>query len=220
KTDFDVHTTIKDPNADADITVSGNFSDHPAFIIHGMIDSIKTLPLHLTTEPLIVRGRIDGSASDLTAENVNADILVTQALFVSGRNRLALDTIQLTSGKNDTANYIRLNSSIAKANVVGHYRLADLGGIMQNSIQPYFNTGATKLATVQPYHFAFTLDVVYDPVFAAFVPGLTDLQPFHASGNFSNNGGVNMEATTQSVVYQGNTISDIKLAAKTTSNGL
>ena len=29
-----------------------------------------------------------------------------------------------------------------------------------------------------------------------------------------------MEATTQSVVYQGNTISDIKLAAKTTSNGL
>src|SRR6185295_7724158 len=124
KTDFDVHTTIKDPNADADITVSGNFSDHPAFTIHGMIDSIKTLPLHLTTEPLIVRGRIDGSASDLTAENVNADILVTQALFVSGSKRLSLDTIQLTSGKNDTANYIRLNSSIANANITGHYRLA------------------------------------------------------------------------------------------------
>jgi len=220
KTNFDVRTTIKDPNADADITVSGNFSDHPAFTVHGMIDSIKTLPLHLTTEPLILRARIDGTASDLTAENVNANILVTQALFVSGSSRLALDTIQLTSGKNDTANYIHLNSSIVKANIVGHYRLADLGGIMQNSIQPYFSTGTTKLATVQPYHFSFTLDVAYDPVFAAFVPGLTDMQPFHASGNFSNNGGVNMDATTQSVVYQGNTISDIKLTANTTSNGL
>ena len=64
KTDFDVHATIKDPNADADITVTGNFSDHPAFTVHGMIDSVKTLPLHLTTEPLIVRGKIDGTASD------------------------------------------------------------------------------------------------------------------------------------------------------------
>ena len=35
KTDFDVHTTIKDPNADADIMVSGNFSDHPASAWYG-----------------------------------------------------------------------------------------------------------------------------------------------------------------------------------------
>ena len=172
KTDFDVHTTIKDPNADADITVSGNFSDHPAFTVHGMIDSVKTLPLHLTTEPLIIRGKIDGSASDITADNITANILVTQALFVSGSNRLALDTIQLQSGKNDTAKFIRFNSSIANASITGQYRLADLGNIMQNSIQPYFNTGTAKLATVQPYHFNFTANVVYDPVFAAFVPGL------------------------------------------------
>ncbi|HEV8508328.1 MAG TPA: translocation/assembly module TamB domain-containing protein, partial [Chitinophagaceae bacterium] len=220
KTNFDVHAVIKDPNADADITVKGNYSSHPAFAIHGMIDSVKTLPLHLTTEPLIIRGRIDGTASDLTADNVNADILITQALLVSGRNRLALDTIQLESGKRDTANYIRLNSSIVKANIVGHYRLADLGSIMQNSIQPYFTTGSTKLATVQPYYFTFSLDVIYDPVFAAFVPGLTDMEPLHASGNFSNNGGINIELTTASVVYQGNTISDVKLTANTTSNGL
>ena len=220
KTNFDVHAIIKDPNADADITVRGNFSDHPAFTIHGMIDSVKTLPLHLTVEPLIVRGRIDGSASDLTAENVNADILVTQLLLVSGSKRLTLDTIQLESGKNDTANYIRLNSSIVNANIVGRYRLADLGSIMQNSIQPYFTTGGTKLATVHPYHFTFSLDVIYDPVFAAFVPGWTGMQPLHASGNFSNNGGLNMEVATSSVVYQGNTISDVKLSGNTTSEGL
>ena len=220
KTDFDIHTTIKDPNADADVTVSGNFSDHPAFIVHGMIDSIKTLPLHLTIEPLIVRGRIDGTASDITADNITANILVTQALFVSGNNRLALDTIQLLSGKNDTAKFIRFNSSIANASITGQYRLADLGNIIQNSIQPYFNTGAAKLATVQPYHFNFIANVVYDPVFAAFVPGLTGMQPLQASGSFSNNGGMNMNLTIQSLVYQGNTISDVKFTANTSTGGL
>jgi hypothetical protein len=178
------------------------------------------LPLHLTTEPLIIRGKIDGNASDITADNINANILVTQALFVSRNNRLALDTIQLESGKNDTSNYIRLNSSIAKANITGHYRLADLGSIMQNSIQPYFSTSATRMSTVQPYHFTFSLDVNYDPVFAVFAPGLTDMQPLHASGSFSNNGGMNMDFTTPSIVYQGNTISNVTIAAKTSSNGL
>ena len=220
KTDFDIHTTIKDPNADADITVSGNFSDHATFTVHGMIDSIKTLPLHLTTEPLIVRGRIDGTASGITADNITANILVTQALFVSGNNRLALDTIQLLSGKNDTAKFIRFNSSIANASITGQYSLADLGNIIQNSIQPYFNTGAAKLAAVQPYHFNFIANVVYDPVFAAFVPGLTGMQPLHASGSFSNNGGMNMNLTIQSLVYQGNTISDVKFTANTSTGGL
>jgi hypothetical protein len=185
-----------------------------------MIDSVKTLPLHLTTEPLIIRGKIDGSASDITADNITANILVTQALFVSGSNRLALDTIQLQSGKNDTAKFIRFNSSIANASIAGQYRLAELGNIIQNSIQPYFNTGIAKLAIVQPYHFNFTANVVYDPVFAAFVPGLTDMQPLHASGSFSNNGGVNMNLTIPSIVYQGNTISDVKFTANTSPDGL
>jgi len=46
------------------------------------------------------------------------------------------------------------------------------------------------------------------------------MQPLHASGNFSNNGGMNMNLTLLSVVYQGNTISDIKLTANTTASGL
>src|SRR6185295_10093246 len=162
----------------------------------------------------------DGEASDITADNINANILVTQALLVSGNNRLSLDTIQLQSGKNDTANYIRLSSPIANASITGQYRLADLGNIMLNSIQPYFNTGDTTLATVQPYHFNVAADVMYDSVFAAFVPGLTSMENLHATGNFSNAGGMNMELTTSSVVYQGNTINDVKLTANTTSNGL
>src|SRR5262249_27614695 len=139
---------------------------------------------------------------------------------VSGNDRLSIDTIQLQSGKSDTANYIRLNSSIMTASVTGHYRIADMGNIMQNSIQPYFNTGSAKLATVQPYHFNFQADVRYDPVFAVFVPGLTDIQTLHAAGSFSNDGGMNMESTIPSVTYNGIAISDFKLTANTSQDGL
>jgi translocation and assembly module TamB len=221
KTNFEAKASIKDPNADVSFIVSGNFSDHPAFAINGMIDSIKAMPLHLTTEPLIVHGRIEGTASDITAVNITSNILITQALFVSNGDRLALDTIQLASGKNDTANYIILKSSIVNANITGQYRLADLGNIIQNSIQPYFNTGTvSQQPAVQPYHFSFAADVTYNPIFAAFVPGLTEMKTLHASGNFSANGGMNAILTIPYIVYQGNVINNLDLAANTTANGL
>src|SRR5205814_3480651 len=186
---YDVKANIKDPNTDADFVASGNFSDHPAFRINGMIDSIKTLPLHFTTEPLVFRGKIDATASNFSADNPDANVLITQALFVTSGNRLPLDTIQLLSGTADTGNYIKLKSSIANISVTGKYRLADLGNIIQNSIQPYFTVApSSQLATVKPYDFKFTADLIYNPIFSAFVPGLTDMETLHAAGNFSNNG--------------------------------
>ncbi len=221
KTNFKVNAIIKDPNADADISLAGDYSSHPSFSVHGMIDSIKFEPLHLATEPLIVRGRIDGTASDLTADNPTADIHITQGLFVSGANRLALDTVQLTSGRNGSENFMRFQSSVASAELVGTYKLAELGSVIQQAIQPYFAmTSGAPAKPVQPYDFRFSLNVAYDPIFAAFVPGLTAMQDVHASGRLSSKGGISADLSIPSIVYQGNTISGLNFAANSAADGL
>lgn len=221
KTVFDIKADIKDPNLDADFVASGNFSAHPAFKINGLVDSIKMLPLHFSTQPLVFRGKIDGSASNFDADNPDANILVTQALFVSSGNRLAIDTIQLLSGRSDSGNYIKLTSSIVNASITGQYRLADLGNIIQSTTQPYFTVAPTsQLANVKPYNFRFAADVGYDPIFSVFVPGLTDMETIHAAGNFSNNGGMTAQLMTSHIIYQGNDISKLNVTANTTTNGL
>jgi hypothetical protein len=221
KTVYDVRADIKDPNVDADFVASGNFSAHPAFKINGMVDSIKTLPLHLTTEPLVFRGKIDGAASNFEADNPDVNLLITQALFVTSGNRLSMDTIQLLSGMSDSGNYIKLTSSIVTANITGQYRLADLGNIIQSTIQPYFTVApASQLANVKPYNFKFAADVVYNPIFSVFVPGLTDMETLHATGNFSNNGVMTAQLTTSHIIYQGNDISKLNISANTAANGL
>ena len=221
KTNFEVAATIHDPNADADFIASGNFSDHPSFKMNGMIDSLKTLPLNFTTQPLVIRGKIDAKASNINADNIDADVLITQALFVSADNRLALDTIQLLSGRSDSGNYMRLKSAIATASINGQYRLADLGSIVQNTIQPYFSVEpAAKAAAVPPYNFHFTADVTYDPILSVFIPGLTDMQTIHAAGNFSTNEGMNAVLTSPYILYQGNAITNLNVTANTTQSGL
>ena len=221
KTVFNVNADANDPNLDFNLAVSGNLSDNPSFRINGMIDSIKTLPLHLTPDPMVFRGKIDGTVSNISADNMDANVLITKALFVSGNERLPLDTVQLISGSNEAGNFLRFRSDIANAQITGQYRLADLGSIVQNSIEPYFSvTPPAKAPVVKPYNFNFTADIVYTPILSSFLPGLTTMEPIHAEGSFATGAGMNALLTSKHILYNGNEITDLNLKANTSESGL
>ena len=136
---LNVITDISDPNIDFSGTITGNLSSSPSFRFTGMLDSLKTLPLHLTPEPLIARGQIDATIPVINENYLEANVLVTKALLISGEQRLPLDTIQFVSGRNDTAQFMTLKSDVANARLSGQYRYTDLGKIFQKSIEPYFS---------------------------------------------------------------------------------
>ncbi|MGZ8538197.1 MAG: translocation/assembly module TamB domain-containing protein, partial [Flavisolibacter sp.] len=218
---FNVNADINDPNIDLDLVASGNMSDNPSFSINGMIDSIKTLPLHFTTEPMVFRGKIDGTVSNISADNIDANVLITKALFVTGNERLPLDSVQLIAGRTDTANFITLKSDVANASITGQYRIADLGSIVQSSIQPYFSvTPPATTPDLKPYDFRFSADVIYSPVLTAFLPGLTTMEPIHANGRFSTASGMEATLTTPYILFNGNEISNVNLRAFTSDSGL
>ena len=220
-TAFTIHADANDPNAVLDLTASGNFSSNPSFKVNGMIDSVKTLPLHLTTQPLVFRGRVDATVSNISADNIDADVLITKALLVSGNDRLPLDSVQLLSGRNEAGNYIRFRSDIANADITGQYRLADLGSIVMNTIQPYFSVAKAAAAPAPaPYNFNFTADVVYSPILSSFVPALTTMEPVHASGNFASGGQMTAQLTSPHILYNGTDITNLNLTANTADSGL
>jgi translocation and assembly module TamB len=221
KNNFSVAVDSKDPNAYLNLTASGDLSSNPLYKINGFVDSLKTLPLHLTTEPLVFRGKIDADIPSANPDYLEADILITKALFVSGNNRLPLDTLHLVSGRSDTGQYIRLNSDIANAQLAGKYRFADLGNIIQNNINPYFSiTGSTAPKPVQPYNFSFTADVVYSPILGSFMPGLKDAQTIHAEGRLATGQGMQAAVTAPYILYGVNEISNLNLNVNTSDSGM
>ncbi len=218
---YNIHADINDPNAAADLIVKGNFSGN-SFTINGMIDSLKTLPLHLTAGPLIARGKIEGTVSDLDAGNPGADILISKGLFVSGKYRLPLDTIQIKSGRNDSANYLTLQSDIANVQLTGEYRLAELGDIFQNSMQSYLpalqTAGSTR--TVHPYNFRFNISARYSPIYTSFVPALKSFDDLSAEGTLATGLGINATVRIPSLVYNGNEFSQLYITAAPSDSGL
>ena len=218
---FLVNADINDPNADLNLVASGNFSSNPSLKINGMIDSLKTLPLKLTTQALTFRGKVEGTIEDLAADQPTADLMITKALLVTEKDRVPLDTIQLQSGSTDSGNYLNLRSDVANANIEGQYRLADLGLIVQNSIQPYFSlSNGSTTPVVKPYDFNFRLDVTYAPILSTFVPGLTTMEDLNAEGSFSSTSGMYAKMSTPYILYNGNAISNLDLTAQTTPSGL
>jgi hypothetical protein len=144
KTVFEITTDIDDPNIDLEATVSGNFSKTPSFAINAMIDSVKALPLNFTTTPLTFRGKIVGDIANADPNNLQADVLLTNALLVTADQRLPLDTLQVIANRTDSGQFIRLNSPIASAVIEGQYQLTELGTVFQQNINPYYTVATGR----------------------------------------------------------------------------
>ncbi|MGV3657344.1 MAG: translocation/assembly module TamB domain-containing protein, partial [Chitinophagaceae bacterium] len=221
KSNFSADIDAADPNAYFDISARGNFSETPSFVVTGFVDSLKTLPLNFTTQPLVFRGKIDADIPNADPNNLEANVLITNSLFVSGTERLAMDTVSLVAAKRDTGQYIGLKSDVANAELTGRYQLTDLGNIIINNIQPYFAIAPSgPPARVAPYDIHFTADVVYSPILGSFVPGLTAMEPLHAEGRLATGQGMQAIATTQAVVFNGNNIQNVAVNVNTADSGM
>ena len=218
---FSAHVDANDPNAYLNLTASGNFSGTPSFAVSGFIDSLKTMPLNFTTQPIVFRGKIDADIPNADPNNLQANVLITNTLFVSGTERLAMDTVSLVAARTDTGQYISLQSDVARAQLTGQYQLTDLGNIIINNIQPYFSiTPSGRLAQVQPYDIRFAADVTYSPILASFVPGLTAMEPLHAEGRLATGQGMQANVVSSAIVLNGNRISDLRVNVNTEDSGM
>ena len=221
-TSLDVITDIKDPNINLSGTLTSNLSaTNPSYHFEGMIDSIKTLPLGFTTQPVVMRGKISANIPVMNENYLEANVLMTNALFVSASQRLPLDTIEFISGRNDTAQFMTLRSDVANARLSGQYRYSDLASILQKSIEPYFSVSAPgTIASVQPYNFSFVADISNAPVLATFVPGLKSFEPIHIDGRAETSQGITATLTTPFISYNDNEINGLNIKVNTTERGL
>lgn len=221
KTVFNINADVADPNADVTLTASGDYAAYGPFKINADIDSIKAHNLGFSKEPLTFRGKVVGTASNLNSDNVTANVLLTNALVVSGTNRLPLDSLQILAGR-DNENYITLKSDIASAELRGQYRLMDLGNIIQSNLAPYFSPEGTTVRTpaVAPYDIRFKADLYFSPALQGFVPDLKEADNMHAEGTLATGQGLNALITAPKIVYQTNIVSNLQARINTNDSGL
>ncbi|MBC7830093.1 MAG: translocation/assembly module TamB [Chitinophagaceae bacterium] len=214
--------TINDPNIHLALNAKSDLSaQFPAIQITADIDSIKALPLNLTQETLVYRGKITGNFPVTDPKNLQGELLITHSIIVTKDQRFILDSVEVKAGRTDSGQFINVRSDAINATLTGQYNLVQLGDVMQQSIQPYYSLVPNyKIVPVDPYNFTLNAHVINGPLLKAFVPGLEHLEPVAIRTHFTTNEGFNASVNSPLIIFNGNRLENFTLNAGTSGGAI
>lgn len=206
---------IKDPNMHISFIGEGDLNkSYPCFMVTAEIDSIKTLPLHLTKDAIIYRGHIDADFPVLSVDSLQGNVYVSNSLIVIKDRRISLDSIVLEAKYQDNAQFITARTDFAEAMIKGRYKLTQLSDIFLNAIEPYYAMERDSASVLlDDYDFKLSGSVSDHPTIRAFLPDLTRLSPIIMAGAFAPSGW-NVSATAPSIIYGTSRVSSLVFVAE------
>jgi hypothetical protein len=217
---YTANASIHDPNIDLTLVADGVFNGkYPSLRFTADVDSIKTQALHLTPQSVLYHGKIEGDFTNLDPDNLNGNLFVTNSVLVTNGERTQLDSVRLFADNSNGQHLIRLQSPFMNAEIMGQYKLTQLGDIIQQSIDPYFSlTGKKNTRRVDVHDFTITGKAYDNPALRAFIPELKKMDSINLSATFSTQTGMNANISSPVIVYGPNQINDLKLNAVTKNN--
>jgi Uncharacterized protein conserved in bacteria len=217
---FSISAAIHDPNIDLTVTANGAFeTKYPSIHFIANVDSIKTQPLHFTTQNVIYHGNIAGDLTNTDPDHLAGNVLITNSILVNEKERVKLDSIRLIAEDVNGMETITINSSFATATLTGQYKLTQLADVFQQTISPYFSMGSkVNKNKVDPYDFNITAQVFDNPAIRTFAPLLKRLDSVHINATFSSQNGVTADITAPAIVYSTYRLFGLKINAVTKNN--
>lgn len=214
--------SVRDPNISLAMDASGSFATrYPAMKLNMQIDTILTLPLHLTKDSLFYRGNLAADFPSTNPDSLMGELFVTKSVLVKNALRIPMDTIQIAAGKSDSGQFIDMRSDIVKLRLQGLYKLTQLGSVFQQSMEPYFSTVPdSAMVKTAPYDFTVSGSVIDAPLLKVLVPGLDSLKPITLQSHFKSDSGWKALVSAPLIIDSTNTINNLQLSANTSGKKL
>lgn len=213
---------INDPNLSISLDGTGTFSDtYPAVQLTALIDSIKTQPLHFTTDDIAYHGKIIADFANTNPDSLVGNLFITESVLVQNARRITVDTIGLVAGHSDSGQYLQLFNEAVYAKLQGRYKLTELGSVFQHAVQPYFNIAATDSSNkISPYDFTINARVFNKPVLKTFMPGLERMDSLALDSRFTTGNGWSASLVAPSIDINGSHIRGFAVQAGTGTQGI
>ncbi len=219
---FNATASMKDTNAHFSLDANGSFATkYPAVKLDMNIDSIKTFPLHLTTDKIFYGGLVNANFSITNPDSLEGHLSIKKSLLVKNDVRIPLDSLLLAAGHSDSGQFIHVTSDFLTVAINGQYKLTQMRTVFQQAIEPYFSTKAdSNLVKTAPYNFTITADLVNAPLIKTLIPDLNELEPVSIKSRFSSNDGWQASVSAPLIIRGKNKINNLQASAVTRQNQL
>ena len=184
---YNLALNSKDPNANMKLAASGVYNEkNPTVKVNGAITKLDLNKLGFYEKPMIVAGKLDGDFSNLNPDELNGSLNLQNFAISDTKEVFPIQEINFKAISTKDSNELNLNSQIADITLTGKYKLTQIFGALQQTINQYYQFQKPgKAHKIQPgQHFAFNAKIKNDNLIRKFVPDLKDFETITLNGNY------------------------------------
>lgn len=222
---YNINLDSKDPNANLQLVASGAFGGkNPTVKVKGKINKLDLNKLGFYQDPMTVAGEIDGDFTNLDPDFLNGYLRLNNFAISDSKEIFPLQEVYLNAVSTPENNSIEIKSQIADVDLVGKYKLTQIFGSLQQTINQYYQyqKPGTKIAKVDPnQYFTFNAKIKDDDLLRKFVPELTNFEPITLVGSYdADSKKLEVDGQIPQVTYGKNTISGGAIAINNLNDAL
>ena len=212
---YNIILNSKDPNANLQLTASGVYDEkNPTVKVNGNINKLDLNKLGFYSSPMIIAGGIDGDFTSLDPDNLNGYLNLKNFAISDTKEVFPLQDVSLKASSTSDSTQIILNSQIADVELNGKYKLTQIFGALQQTINQYYQFQkpgkAQKIDAGQ--FFTFNAKIKNDDLIRKFVPDLKSFETININGNYNaDSQQIEVDAQIPQVLYDSYSLENTSL---------
>lgn len=207
---YKVHLNSKDKNANLNLLASGVYNeDNPSVELAGTIFKVDLHKLGFYKEPMAIAGKLNGKFTNLNPDFLNGNLNLNDFAILDENGVMPIQEFSLKAVSTNESNSLLVNSQIADIELTGKYKLTQIFGALQNTINHYYQfQNPRKQLTIAPHqYFSLNAKIKNDDLIRKFVPDLKSFETITITGNYdADSQKINLDAMIPSVQYAENKI--------------
>lgn len=212
---YHIKLNSKDPNANLHLTASGIYNEkNPTVKVIGDITKLDLHKLGFYSSPMIIAGGIDGDFTNLDPDHLNGYLNLQHFAISDTKEVYPVQEIKLNAVSTADSTAIRLNSQIADVELKGKYKLTQIFGALQQTVNQYYQFQKPgKAAKIDPgQYFVLNASIKNDDLIRKFVPDLKSFETINITGNYNADSQlIELNAVIPQVLYGTNSLENTSL---------
>lgn len=221
---YNVVLNSKDPNANLQLTASGRYNEkNPSVKVNGNINKLDLNKLGFYDSPMILAGTLDGDFTNLDPDYLNGYLYLKDFAISDTKEVYPIREINLTAVSTAESNQIILQSQIADINLTGKYKLTQIFGALQQTVNSYyqFQKPGQQQRIDGGQFFTFNAKIKNDDLIRKFVPELKSFETITMDGNYNaDSQKIELNAQIPQVTYAENNLENTTLRVSNENNAL
>lgn len=189
---YDIELISKDPNADLNLIASGVFNEeNPTVKLDGTITKLDLNKLGFYADPMIIAGNITADFTNLNPDELNGFLELRNFAISDTEEVFPIQDLTLNALSTADSTKISLKSQIADVELNGKYKITQIFGSLQQTLNQYYQFQPVGDSVVIDPNQYFTLDakIKNDDLIRKFVPELKSFETILITGNYEADSG-------------------------------